>query len=75
MTTKSMRKIPMGATVPAIEADELHQADVDAFIARNRDALNESIQISREEVARGIYSKRTVDDIIAAGMKRHSANG
>ena len=64
----------MGATMPAIEADELHQADVDAFISRNRDALNESIEISREEVARGIYSKRTVDDIIAAGMKRHTAS-
>ena len=65
----------MGATMPAIEADELHQADVDSFIARNRDALNESIEISREEVARGIYSKRTIDDIAAAGIKRHSANG
>lgn len=61
--------------MPALESDELHQADVDAFIARNRDVLNESIQTSREEVARGIHSKRTVDDIIAAGMKRHSANG
>jgi len=34
MTTKPIRKIPMGATMPAIEADELHQADVDAFITR-----------------------------------------
>jgi hypothetical protein len=48
---------------------------VDAFIARNRDALNESIETSREEVARGIYSKRTVDEIICAGMKRHGADG
>jgi len=37
--------------------------------------LNESIAISREDVARGVRSKRTIDDIIAAGMKRHSANG
>jgi hypothetical protein len=75
MTIRSMKKIPMGATMPAIEADELHRDDVDAFIARNRDVLNESIEISREEVARGTYSRRTVDDIIAAGMKRHSSDG
>ena len=75
MATKPTHATPMGAAMPAVGADELHQADVDAFIARNRDVLNESIRISRAEVARGIHSKRAVADIVAAGMKRHGATG
>lgn len=55
----------------AIESDELHQPEVNAFIARNRDALHESIRRSREEFAKGVYSKRTISDIIADGRKRH----
>ena len=65
----------MGMTTPVPASDELHQADVDAFVDRNREALEESIAISRAEVAQGIYSKRSVDDIIAAGMKRYGAKG
>jgi hypothetical protein len=32
---------------------------VDAFIARNRDALNESTRRSREEAAEGRFAART----------------
>ena len=65
----------MGMTMPVPASDELHQADVDAFVDRNREALEESIAVSRAEVAQGIYSKRSVDDIIAVGMKRYGAKG
>ena len=75
MTTKSIRKTQMGTTAPKIQTGDLHQAEIDALIARNRDVLNESIEISRDEIARGIHSERTVDDIIAAGMNRNSLNG
>ncbi len=55
----------------AIESDELHQPEIDAFIARNRDVLNESIRQSLDELGRGIVSERTIQDIIADGMRRH----
>jgi hypothetical protein len=55
----------------AIESDELHQPEIDAFIARNRDVLNESISKSLDELERGIVSERTIQDIIADGMRRH----
>ncbi len=55
----------------AIESDELHQPEIDAFIARNRDVLNESIRQSLDELERGIVSERTIQDIIADGMRRH----
>jgi hypothetical protein len=55
----------------AIESDELHQPEIDAFIARNRDALNESVSQSLDELARGVKSDRTIQDIIADGLRRH----
>lgn len=73
MTTKATKPIPPRAAMPAVEADERHQAEVDAFIARNRDELNTSIRRSRAEVGKGVQSTRTIDDIIADGRKRHSA--
>jgi len=54
-----------------IEADELHQADSDAYIVRNRDVLNASIVQSRAELASGTVSTRSIDDIIASGRRRH----
>ena len=60
----------MGVTAPTFEQADLTEAQIDAFVARNRDALNESIAQSRAEVAQGIYSKRTVAEIIADGRKR-----
>jgi hypothetical protein len=55
----------------AIESDELHQPAIDAFIARNRGVLNESIRRSLNELERGIVSELTIQDIIADGMRRH----
>ena len=41
------------------------------FIARNRDALNESIRQSRKELGKGVHSSRTVDQIVAEGRSRN----
>jgi hypothetical protein len=41
------------------------------FIARNRDALNESIRQSRKQLGKGVHSSRTVDQIVAEGRSRH----
>jgi len=70
MTAKARKSNDAPATLD-VGADERHQTDVDAVITRNRDALNASIRISREEVARGLLSTRAIDDIIADGRKRH----
>jgi hypothetical protein len=59
--------------MPAVEADERHQSDLDVFITANHEELNASIRRSREEVGNGIQSTRTIDDIIADGRKRHDA--
>lgn len=62
------------ASIPDVEADERHQAEVDGFIGRNREALNASLRRSRAEVAKGEVSARTIDDVIADGRKRHAAD-
>jgi hypothetical protein len=49
----------------AIEDDERHFDDVGDYIARNRDALNASINKSRAEIAKGKVSSKSVDDIVA----------
>jgi dsDNA-binding SOS-regulon protein len=72
MTMKAPKPVPNRAPAPAVEADERHQGDVDAFIARNRDALNASIKRSRIEVGKVVRSNRTIDEIVAHGRKRHS---
>jgi hypothetical protein len=56
---------------PAVEAEARHEADLDGFVGRNRDALNASIRRSREELGQGVHSGRTVGAIIADGRKRH----
>ncbi|HVY33530.1 MAG TPA: hypothetical protein VG960_03830 [Caulobacteraceae bacterium] len=73
MTVKATIPITPRAPVPAVEVDERHQTDVDAFIVRNRDQLNASINASRQEVGKGIQSTRTIDDIISDGRRRHNA--
>lgn len=70
MILKAAKPNPTPVTLPAIEADELHQPEIDAFIARNRDVLNESLNRSYEEVARGEYAIRTVEQIIEEGTER-----
>jgi len=56
--------------LPAVEDDERYRDEMDAFIARNRDALNDSIRRGRKEFAEGKMSSRTIDDIIAEGRKK-----
>lgn len=73
MTTRAAKPTPPRASIPTVEADERHQTDVDAFIGRNRDELNESIRRSRQEVGGGEQSTRTIDEIISDGRKRHGA--
>ena len=73
MTIRTTKHVSPRTAMPAVEADERHQADVDGFIERNRDELNASIRRSREEVGKGIRAARTVDEIIADGRKRHNA--
>jgi len=41
------------------------------YISRNRDALNESIRRSRQEIANGKISLKSIDQIIADGYRRH----
>ena len=69
--SKASRKTA-GHALP-IEADERHQEEVDGFVSRNRDALNESIRRSRKEVGEGVYSKRTIDELIADGRRRNKS--
>ena len=56
----------------AIEDDERHSDQVDAYIERNREALNESIRKSRKEIADGNGSSRSIDEIIADGRRRNA---
>ena len=62
---------PGARPLPSVEDDERHRGEVDAFITRNRDALNAAIRRGRKEVAERKTSTRTIDDIIAEGRKRH----
>ena len=55
----------------SIEDDERHVDDVGDYIRRNRDALNASIKRSRNEIAKGKYSEKSMSDIIARGKARH----
>jgi hypothetical protein len=43
MNTKSIEPLPGRIASAAIESDELHRPEIDAFIARNREVLNESL--------------------------------
>jgi len=60
-------------TLP-VEDEGRHTHEVEDFVSRNRDALNESITRSRKEVAEGKCSQKTIDDIIGEGRKRHGRN-
>jgi|HubBroStandDraft_2_1064218.scaffolds.fasta_scaffold1056607_2 hypothetical protein len=73
MTTKATRVASPRAAMPAVEADERHQPDVDSFITRNREELDTSIRRSRDEVGKGVHATRTIEDMIADGRERHHA--
>ena len=67
MTMKAISPTPTPSAMPPVEADERHKDDVEAFIARNREALNASIRRSRAEVGKSLQSSRTIDEIIVDG--------
>ncbi|HEX3674806.1 MAG TPA: hypothetical protein VHU87_11065 [Rhizomicrobium sp.] len=67
---KRVASIPNDVSSLPIEDDEQHGVDVDSYVARNRDALNVSIQRSRKEVAAGQVSSKTMNDIVAEGRQR-----
>jgi hypothetical protein len=73
MTTKAPSISLRAGGLAAVEVDERHQDQVDAFVVRNRDALNESIHASRDEMRKGITATRTIDQIISDGHKRNIA--
>ncbi len=58
------------AGLPAIDDVEGY-AEIEAYVARNRDALNASIRKGRKELAEGKISTKSIDDIIAEGRRRH----
>ena len=74
MATKATKPNRAAFAMPAIEADELHQPEIDAIITRNRDVLNESLQRSYEEAGRGEFDTRTIEQIIADGKQRHRSH-
>ncbi len=51
----------------------LSEAEVDAWFERNRDALKDSLDVARQQLAQGRSDKRTIAEIIAEGTRRHLA--
>ena len=68
---RATRPVSNRAAGPSVEMDELRQGEVDAFVMRNREALDTSIRRSRSEIGKGVQSSRTIDQIVANGRKRH----
>jgi antitoxin ParD1/3/4 len=59
--------------VPDDEGDfgpELSEAEMDAWIARNREAINESLREARQEFAEGKAEPWDSEEIIAGALKR-----
>lgn len=52
---------------------ELSEAEMDAWVERNREALKASLQAARDGLARGEVDTRTFAAIIAEGTRRHLA--
>ncbi len=65
------KKLPEKTGI-SIEDDERHAGDVDSYVARNRKALNASIGRSREEIAKGKFSTKSIGDIVTDGKARFS---
>ena len=52
---------------------ELSEAELEAWFERNRDALKESLDLARRQLAEGRSDKRTIAEIVAEGTRRHLA--
>lgn len=53
---------------------ELSEADVEAWIDRNREPLKEALQVARDQIARGEYAELDIQEIIAEGRARFAAS-
>jgi hypothetical protein len=71
MTAKNLRDDADQAGA-AVEADERNQGELDSFIAKNRDALNESLERCYAELAEDDLSERSMRDVIEDGKRRFS---
>ena len=63
--------------VPDDEEDlgpELSEVEIDAWIDRNQEALKESLQVARDQIARGEYAELDIEGIIAEGRARFAAS-
>jgi hypothetical protein len=54
-----------------VDPDDAHASEIDGFVAQNREPLKASIRRARDDLARGQVSRRSVEDVIAAGRKRN----
>ncbi len=52
---------------------ELSEAEIEAWIDRNREALKASLEVARRDLAEGRCDTRTMADIIAEGTRRYLA--
>jgi len=52
---------------------ELSEAEIEAWIDRNREALKASLDVARRDLAEGRHDTRTMDEIIAEGTRRYLA--
>ena len=52
---------------------EPSEAELEAWFERNRDALKESLDVARRQLAEGRSDKRTIAEIVAEGTRRHLA--
>ena len=57
----------------ALFGPELSEAELEAWFERNRDALKESLDVARRQLAEGRSDRRTIAEIIAEGTRRHLA--
>lgn len=73
MSTKIRKAVAQQEPDVAIEDDERHLDSVDDYIAKNAEALNDSIRHSRMQAAEGRVSKKSMSKIIAEGKARFAA--
>jgi uncharacterized coiled-coil DUF342 family protein len=57
----------LNSSLLRIEDDERHVEQADDFIARNRDALNDSISRSRHQVSEGRVARKAINELIEEG--------
>lgn len=67
---ESKTKLPdINLIADIVMEDEAHRDEIDAFIERNRDALNASLAVAYEDIKQGRCRTLTLADIIASGKR------